>query len=373
MKDRAWIEIDLDALDNNVKILTQTMSHRSKMMAVVKADAYGHGAKIVAAHLEKIGVTAFAVATIDEGISLRSSGIRSEILILGYTDPIRIQELYDHDLTQTLVSPDHAKALARNDLPIKAHMKIDTGMHRLGFDWKDIQAIRDCFTLPGLKLTGIYSHLCVSDSLSARDQEFSLIQTQRFTRLLKKLCAEGVPLPKAHIQSSYGLLNHPQIKCDYVRIGIALYGVHSSSGLRTILRPKLRPVLSLRSKVVLTRQIAKGETIGYGRTFATARNTTIAVISIGYADGLPRSLSNTSSYVLINGHPAPIIGRICMDQLTVDITDIPNVTPGTTVTLIGKDADRSIRAEEMAKQAGTITNELLSRLGERLEVYPNSQ
>lgn len=368
MTDRAWIEINLQNLEHNVLVLNRAIPEGCRMMAVVKADAYGHGAEGISAHLEKLGVDAFAVATIDEGIALRTAGIRSEILILGYTAPCRAGEICEYDLTQTLVSYEHAVALAQQGYRIKAHIKIDTGMHRLGFDDTDTNGVAACFSWPELEICGIFSHLCAADSLDAPDVAFTLLQIQRFYQLLDRLSARGIAIPKKHLQSSYGLLNYPELKCDYVRTGIALYGVHSTLGAQTKLHLDLRPILALKSRVAQIRTVLKGEPIGYGRSFVAKRESKIAIIPIGYADGVPRALSCGKGNVLIDGCQAPIVGRICMDQLTVDVTDIPDVHTEDVVTLIGSDKTNCITAEEWAERIDSISNEILSRLGTRLQV-----
>ena len=194
------------------------------------------------------------------------------------------------------------------------------------------------------------------------------MQINCFYKVLDQIKERGIKLPKTHIQSSYGLLNYPELKCDYVRTGVALYGVLSSPNDKTKLNLDLKPVLSLKSRVVLTRIIKKGESVGYGRTFVANRDSKIALLPIGYADGYPRNLSGGKCYVLINGHKAPIVGRICMDQMAVDVTDIPDVKVGMEVTLIGSDGNREITAPMVADNASSITNELLSRMGQRLNV-----
>lgn len=365
---RAWIEIDLKNLEHNVRQLKFAMPDRCELMAVVKAEAYGHGALQIAAHLQKIGIRAFAVATIDEGIHLRHCGITGEILILGYTSPSRAKDLRRYDLIQTLVGHEHASAMNAQGIHIRAHIKIDTGMHRLGFDAEDFGKVSEVFHLEHLHTEGIYTHLCVSDSLETGDVMFTRQQIDSFRRLLKTLSQMGIALPKTHIQSSYGLLNYPDLYCDYVRAGIALYGVYSTQADRTEQNPQLRPVLSLRTRAVQIKDVPKGECVGYGRAFTAHRDTKIAVLSIGYADGVPRDLSCGKGSVLIAGQRAPIIGRICMDQLAVDVTDIPGVKTGMTATVIGREGDLEITAEEAAFNAGTITNEILSRLGQRLPV-----
>ncbi|MDF2513426.1 MAG: vanTG [Herbinix sp.] len=366
--DRAWIEIDLNNLEHNVNTLKQAMPENCELMAVVKADAYGHGAFEVSTYINRMGVNAFAVATIEEGIKLRQYGIEGEILILGYTNPLRAKELHKYALTQTLIDYDHAESLDKQGYRLKVHMKIDTGMHRLGFDVNDVENILKIFDSKNFRIDGIYSHLCVADSLLPEEVEFTNRQIQSFYGLLAALSEKGVKLPKIHLQSSYGFLNYPDLKCNYVRAGVSLYGVLSAPKDETKLRLDLRPVLSLKSQVILTRKIKSGDIMGYGRAFTATRDTRIAILSIGYADGIPRDLSCGIGKVLIRGNTAPIVGRVCMDQLAVDITDIPDVRVGDVATLIGEDDRDELKASEVADASNTITNELLSRMGTRLKV-----
>lgn len=368
MNDRAWVEINLENLNHNIEVLNSALPEGCQLMAVVKANGYGHGAEGIATQLEKLGVTAFAVATIDEGIALRQAGVRSEILILGYTDPHRAGELSTFNLMQTIVSYEYALNLEQEGYQIKVHIKIDTGMHRLGFEYSDVDEIATCFSLRCLNVLGIYSHLCVSDSLNTQDADFTHLQIDRFYRLLDKLSSRGIIIPKTHLQSSYGLLNYPEIRCSYVRAGVALYGVHSSQDIQTKLQLDLRPVLSLKSRIVQIRTISAGEAVGYGRSYITQKDTRLAIVPIGYADGIPRALSCKDFCVLIKGTLVPIVGRICMDQLAIDVSTVPDAAIGDEVTLIGQDGKREIKAVELAEETGSITNEILSRIGRRLGI-----
>lgn len=367
-KSRAWIEIDLNNLSHNVKALNKTLPEKCELMAVVKAQAYGHGAYEVATHINQLGVKAFAVATIDEGIELRRYGLTGEILILGYTAPMRARELRKYDLIQTLIDYEYACALNEQRYSVKGHIKIDTGMHRLGFDRVDIEKIENTFSMKYITVCGIFTHLCASDSLVEAEQSFTRKQVADFYNVIAMLESGGITIPKIHIQSSYGLLNYPELKCDYVRVGISLYGISSAFDDETKLHIDLRPVLALKSRVILLREIRKGESVGYSRTFVAERDSRIAILPIGYADGFPRNLSCGKSYVLISGQKAPVVGRICMDQLAVDVTDIPDVKVGMTATLIGKDGENEITAPMVADKADSISNELLCRMGRRLEI-----
>lgn len=366
--DRAYIEIDLKNLEHNVHILQKAMPQKCQLMAVVKANAYGHGAFEISTHLDKIGIKAFAVATIDEGIRLRKYGIRGEILILGYTDIHRASELKKYNLTQTLIDLNYANALNKQGINIKVHIKIDTGMHRLGIYSNDFNAVKNIFTFKNIKVCGIYTHLCCSDSLDPDDITFTREQINKFYSLIGALKESGITIPKLHIQSSYGLMNYPDLKCDYVRIGIALYGVLSSPNDNTILKLDLRPVLSLKSKVVLIRSIQKGDSVGYDRSFIATKDSRIAIVPVGYGDGFPRNLSCGNSMVRINQYLVPIIGHICMDQLIIDITNVEDISIGDTVTLIDSKTYNRLNAPDIAEHADSISNELLCGMGSRLPI-----
>lgn len=366
--ERAWIEVNVKNLRHNVETLKKAMPSGCELMAVVKAEAYGHGVSLISAHLNEMGVTAFAVATIEEAIKLRECGIRGEILILGHTSVGRALELKKYDLIQTLIDFEYAKALNSQGITVKAHIKIDTGMHRLGMPSDRFSEVREVFFMKNISVCGIFTHLCCSDSRHPADIAFTRGQIQSFYDLVGALKGSGIHIPKLHIQSSYGLLNYPDLACDYVRAGIALYGVLSSPCNDTVRKLDLRPVLSLKSRVVLIRSVGKGEGVGYGRGFTAGRESRIAILPIGYGDGFPRSLSGGKGSVLIHGRRLPIVGRICMDSLAVDITDAEDVAVGSVATLIGAEGDEELSAPAVADGAGSISNELLCRMGARLPV-----
>ena len=364
---RAWTEIDLNRLRHNLGALRGVLPERCRVMAVVKADAYGHGALEIAACLNRLGVYDFAVAAMEEGVRLRRQGIKGNILVLGYTPASEADRLCRYRLTQTVVDLSHACELDACGRTLHVHVKINTGMNRLGENYPDAAGALSIFRLKNLVVDGIFTHLSVSDSLDDSNVAFTKQQIKRFYALLGELKKEGIHLPAVHIQSTYGVLNYPQADCDFARVGLGIYGVLSQPGDKTVLKPDLKPVLSLKSRVALVRPVAPGESVSYGREFNARRPSKIAVITAGFADGIPRTLSSGKGEVLINGRRAPIAGRVCMDQLMADVTDIPDIARGDVVTFIGQDGEEEIRAEEMAESAGTITNELLSRLGGRLE------
>lgn len=362
---RAWSEIHLPSLQHNVKELQSLLPEECKIMAVVKANAYGHGDCRIAAELQRIGITSFAVASLKEGIRLRQYGIKGSILILGYTIPEDAEQLNKYGLTQTVVDYAYAEALDRMGQKINVHLKVDTGMHRLGEDWGHLERFSQILKFNNLTIHGIYTHLCSADSLSADDIFYTTKQIRNFYQVVRYLLSKGCSLPEVHIQSSYGVLNYPQLECTHARLGIALYGCLSEEKAGTRLDASLKPLLSVRSRVSIVKELSPKESLGYGRTFIAETPMKIAGISVGYADGVPRDL--TGGYVLINGKRAPIIGRICMDQLTVDVSEIPEVRQGDIATIIGRDGEEVITAEQVAGWSGTIANEILSRLGNRLE------
>ena len=373
---RTYIEINREHLEHNVGVLQDAMPPGCALMAVVKANAYGHGAYEISTCIEQLGVTAFAVATIDEGIRLRSYGIRGEILILGYTDPLRARELKRYDLMQTLIDFSYAKTLDGQGISVKCHIKIDTGMHRLGLADDDPAKVKEIFGMRHLMVCGIYTHLGCADSLSSDDMIYTEGQIDRFYRVIDALEESGIRIPalqmqaqiRLHLQSSYGLWNYPKLNCDYVRVGIALYGVHSTSADSTGRELDLRPVLAVKTRVVLIRPVKKGDSVGYGRAFTADRESRIAILPAGYADGIPRNLSDGKGGVMIRGQYAPIVGRVCMDQMAVDVTDVENISVGDTVTLIGTEEVSELTAPDIADLAGSISNELLCRLGARLPI-----
>lgn len=362
-EDRAWLEVDLGALVHNARTLQRRLPEGCELMAVVKAEAYGHGAAVTAACLQDAGVQAFAVATLEEGIALRRAGIRGEVLILGATPAARAWLIRRWRLIQTVVDLPHAQALDAAGVRIRVQLKIDTGMHRLGFAAGDTAAVLAACRLKNLQVCGAYTHLCAADSPVQEDIEFTLRQARAFYALTDQLEKEGIALPKRHLQSSYGLLNYPELRGDYVRAGIALYGCLSRYGDHTVMRPDLCAVLSLKARVTLVRTVRAGESVGYGRAFTAPQDMRLAVVSAGYADGVPSTLVQ-GGHVLIHGRCAPLAGRVCMDMLTVDVSEIPDVRPGDIVTLIGE----GLPAAQAADAAGEITNELLSRMGSRLAV-----
>mgnify|MGYP000342770307 CR=1 FL=1 len=314
--------------------------------------------------------TKAAVATIEEGITLRRHKIAGEILILGYTAPCRAADLQRFRLRQTVVDMAHAEALNAIGIPLEVEIKVDTGMHRLGIDVQNVHEIEKVYEMNCLKICGIYSHLCVSDGTTEEEIDYTKKQISLFYQLIQKLGEKKIKIPCMHLQSSYGLLNYPQLPCDYVRMGIALYGTLSAKADQVRKEVSLYPVMEIKSRITSVRTLRAGETAGYGRKFLAQTDRKIATVSIGYGDGIPRNLSDSHMEVLIQGKRVPVVGRICMDQMLVDVTSLQSVSAGDLVTVVGKDGEEEILITELAEKAGTITNELLSRIGCRMpKVY----
>lgn len=368
--NRAWIELNAEALENNLRNYQNQLPTGMKVMAVVKANDYGHGAKAIAPQLERLGIDFFAVAALNEALELRECGIRSEILILGYTDPSYFGTLADYNLTQTVTGPESAAALEAycrlSGRKVKVHVAVDTGMHRIGYLPEQMEEIAKLYASDALAVTGIYSHLCVADTEEEEHVEFSLKQIDTYRKVIDTLEAKGLKLGCRHLLASYPAVNYQEHPYDYARLGVLLMGVISSPKdyLKNDLH--LQPVMQLKAHITAVREIGEGESVSYGRIFRAERPTKVASVAIGYADGLPRCLS-TKLRAIVNGNYVPQIGRICMDQLMLDVTDIPEVRVGDVATFIGREGDCVIYAEELAEKAGTITNEFICRLGSRLE------
>lgn len=334
-------------------------------MPAVKADAYGHGALILTKELSRMGIDAFCVAHINEGIALRRAGIRGEILILGYTHPAEFDKLRKYHLSQTVIDHAYALELKRYGRKVHVHVGIDTGMHRLGERCENIARICQIFKIDNLIIDGIMTHLSADEKASGREKEFTDHQAAKFFHVINELEKRGIPCPPIHLQASYGILNYPHLAGDYARVGIGLYGMLGTLSDTLAWKESLSPVLSLKTRIALVKEILAGESAGYGLAFTAERRMRIAVLTIGYADGLPRSLSNGRGAVLIHGKKAAVIGNICMDQTLVDISDIADVKAGDAAVVIGRSGRLEITACDLASQAGTITNEILSRLGSR--------
>ncbi|WP_099222820.1 alanine racemase [Listeria costaricensis] len=358
---RAEKVLHLDNLTDNLRQI-QGLAPHSEVLAIVKANAYGHGDVAISRHLLAQGVRYFAVATLQEAIDLRKAGIGGEILILGYTPPSEATTVRYYDCIQAVVSYQHATELEKviKGQPLRVHLKIDTGMHRLGMAAEETAPIVSCYKAPHLKVEGIFSHLGSADRLDALSVRRTRQQIDRFDKLLAFLRRQGIKPGLTHLQSSYGVLNYPELQYDMVRIGIFLYGSLSEvaqPGSRTL---PLKPVLEIKATLIDQKRVAADEWIGYGANFQTKKATNIGIASIGYADGIPRELSQKGLQVKIGPQIYPVIGNICMDMLIIDLGD-QKIEPQQTVTIL-------FEPEKTASKLTTITNELFSRIGPRVEL-----
>ena len=365
-----WAEIDLDALLNNYQFIHRTVG--GNICAVLKADAYGHGSLAVADALHQAGVSAFAVSCLAEARELRRHGLTEPLLILGYTDPAFADELAALHITQALFSTEYARALseaaAQAGCTVCCHLKADTGMGRIGFslrsDFDDaVQEMEACYALPGIRITGVFQHFAVADSLEADDIAYTATQHELFARLLARLQADGFDTGVTHCANSAAQLLHPVWRCDLVRAGIILYGLAPSGQVGS---PELHPVMKLKAVVTHLKWLQPGQSVSYGRTFTADHPMQVATISVGYADGYPRKLSGLGA-MTIRGKAAPVLGRVCMDQTIVDVTGIPDVQPGDEVLVFGPEAAPGAdTADTVAEKTGTINYEIICGISRRV-------
>ena len=366
--NRAWAEIDLDAIAHNAREIRRITSKRAEIMAAVKADAYGHGVMETVKTMLDNGVTHLAVSMLDEAIQLRRLGIDVPILILSYTDPARAEEIILNDVTQTVFSHDLARALSdaavRLQRNVRIHVKVDTGMTRVGFmpGYSAVKNIVEISRLPRLIIEGLFTHFASADE---RDKSYTLMQFEKYMSICNELGRIGIHIPLKHVCNSAGIIEFPEMHLDMVRPGIILYGYYPSNEVDSG-RISLKPAMTLKANVILVKDVEPDTCISYGRTFRTSRPSRIATIPIGYADGYTRLLSNKGR-VLIHGRVAPVVGRICMDQCMVDITDVDEeVRVGDEVVIFGSQDGASISVEELAAEIGTISYEIVCIIGKRI-------
>ena len=367
---RTWAEIDLSAIEENVRAMTAKLPDGCRFLGVVKADAYGHGAVPVAMRLEVCGCGYLAVACIDEAVELRKAGIKLPILILGMTAADCAKALVDLDVTQTVgdlaTAKAYSKALDGTGKKLKVHIKLETGMGRLGFDVKngDVSNAVEAVQLPGLLPEGVFTHFAVSDEPAREDCDaYTRKQFRAFLDAVSEIERRAdMKFAIRHCTNSGAMINYPETYLDMVRPGIALYGLYPAKEHSGI---ALRPAMSLRSRIAAVTEHEAGDSIGYGCTFTAQRASRFAVVPIGYADGLHRVLSNRIE-VLLHGKRCPQVGRICMDMCMVDVTDVPDVRAGDIATIFGADGRERISVDELAEKAGTISYELLCAVSPRV-------
>lgn len=364
---RVVAQIDVEAIAHNYRQIKKTIPKYTQIMAVVKADGYGHGAVEVAQILQQEGVDYLAVAIAAEGAQLREVGITAPILVLGYTPATSVGVLIENDLTQTIFSYEMAKYISyessKIDKKVKIHIKVDTGMGRIGFlpHPTSIEEIVEINKLPNIDIEGIYTHFSSADE---KDQTYTKKQNSIFNGFLKELSEVDIDIPIVHAANSAAIIMHKYTCSNMVRLGISLYG-HYPSELAKSYLAGLVPAMSLKTQVVHIKEVPKGQSIGYNRKHTTKDVTKIATIPIGYADGYSRGLSNQGR-VLIRGEYAPVIGNICMDQFMVDVTHINYVAVGDEVVLFGKQDDNEITVEEIANLLDTINYEIICMIGKRI-------
>ena len=367
-KERSWLEINTKNLEYNINQIKQIIPKTTQIMAVVKANAYGHDSIIISKKLQEIGINDFAVATLSEAIKLRKNNITGNILILGYTEPEELQKVIDNNIMQTIVDNDYAKSVLKANLhgKLKCHVKINTGMNRIGEFYNDFAALSEIYQNSALQIEGTFTHLCVSDSDKIEDINFTKEQINRFDKAIEFIKNQGLNPGKLHTQASYGTINYTNCKYDYVRMGILMYGINASYDCYNKYNVDFKPVMAVKSKVTSIKYINPAETVSYGRTFKADNKIKIASVGIGYADGVPRALSNIL-IVKINNKKYHQIGRICMDQLMIEINDENPIAIGDEVILIDPNESKDLTLEDWAKLTNTITDEIICQFTTRLK------
>lgn len=373
MVKRTWAEISLNAIEHNYNVIRNKVADDTKVCCVIKADGYGHGAVELSQIYEKLGADFFAVSNIDEGIEIRKSGSKLPIVILGYTPVSEAENLAEYDISQAVFSLEYAKELSEKcveeDCICKMHIKVDSGMSRIGFmcqefprDEYSIEEICEACCLPNLEVEGLFTHFCVSDE-DAEGREFTNKQYEKFIHVRDSLKKRGVDISVVHCSNSGAIEDYPETCCDMVRAGIILYGLAPSSKLAD--RLDLVPAMTLKTVVAFVKEVQKGATISYGRTFTADRKMKIATVPIGYADGFIRQNAK-DGYMTVNGKKAKIVGRICMDQTMLDVTDIEDVKTGDEVVVFGTGENGEPTADSLAENTGTINYETVCLVGKRV-------
>ena len=361
-----WAEVNLDNIINNIKEIKKNINGE-EIIAVVKANAYGHGAVDVAPVLIENGADRLAVAMLSEALELREAGIKVPILILGYTDVAFSEMLINNDIEQTVYSLDYAKELSKKAEALgkvaKIHIAVDTGMGRIGFlpNEKSVEEVVEISKLSNLRITGIFTHFSNADE---QDKSYAHNQIEKFNFFINEIEKREVNLGLKHISNSASIIDIEDAHYNAIRPGIILYGYYPSDYINKD-KLKLMPALSLKCQVIHVKELPKGEYIGYGRKFRTERDSVIATLPIGYADGYIRGLYE-KAHVIINGKLAPVVGKICMDQCMVDVTDIGPVKVGDEVVLLGEDNGVKNNADDIAKMLDTINYEILCMIGRRV-------
>ena len=363
---RVHADVNLDAIYENIVETRKRIKPGTKIMAIIKADGYGHGAFPIAKVLEPI-VDAYGIAIIEEGIELRESGVTKPLLILGVTPVPLYPKLVEYDIMPTVFTYEAAKLLSeaakKQNKEVKIHIAIDTGMSRIGFQptQESLQEIKKIAQLDAVQIDGCFTHFATADE---KDKTFTRVQLKRYCDFVLQLEAEGIKIPIKHVSNSAGIMEFPEAHLDMVRSGISTYGLYPSEEVDKK-KLTIKPAMEIKSYVTFVKRLGKGVGISYGQTFVTKEERIVATVPVGYADGYPRALSN-QGYVLIRGKKAAILGRVCMDQFMVDVTDIPGVQQGDIVTLVGKDKEECITVEELAEMSHSFNYEFVCDIGKRV-------
>lgn len=363
----AWTEINLDNLAHNIREVRRLAEKQSHIMAVIKADGYGHGAAKIAQTLLDNGADRFAVAALDEAIELRNAGIKVPIFILGYTQPERAAELVKYDLEQAVYSYEVAEALSKEAIAqgktVQLHIKVDTGMGRIGLQVNDeaVDIVSRIHALPGINIKGIFTHFAVADEA---DKSYTEQQFKKFRWICDKLEEKGIKIEIKHCGNSAAIIDLPEMHMDMVRAGIMLYGLAPSKAVK-LNKLELKEVMSLKVRITHIKEIEAGQSVSYGRRFIADKKTKIASLPIGYADGYTRMLTGKAE-ALVKGKRVPVVGSICMDQCMIDITGIEDVKVGDEVVLFGEQLGGFISIDELAEKLGTINYEIVCMISRRI-------
>lgn len=367
-----WAEINLSNLDYNIKNIIAKAGPDKEIIGVIKADAYGHGSVEAAKVLMENGVNTFAIATLREAITLREAGITGEIIMLGLTPDMYADTIVKYDITPVVCSSENAKAISdeakTKGKTVAGLIAVDTGMGRIGYlcdDENAVQDVKKISELPNFKIKGMFSHMATADAF---DKSFSKTQEERYMDFYEKLKNAGIDVPFRTFANSASIMEIPSVHYDAVRPGIILYGCYPSDEVDKA-QLAIKPVMSVKANIIHLKKVGKNFSVGYGRKFISERESLIATIALGYADGYPRPYS-AQAKVLVNGVIAPIAGNICMDQCMIDVTDVPDVKVGDEVIIMGSDGKNTILADDIAKATGTINYEIVCAFGQRLpKVY----
>ncbi|MBQ6143783.1 MAG: alanine racemase [Clostridia bacterium] len=378
---RTWAQVDLNAIRYNFNSIKEKISEGTKVLCVLKADAYGHGAEFLVKEYERLGADYYGVSNLDEALQLRKAGAKKPILIFGYTPPEMAETLSKENVSQALFSLEYAKELYNSckekNVKVKVHLKIDTGMSRIGFfcqndedinkSIKEIEKIRK--DMPLLDIEGMFTHFSVSDDVT-NNREYTIYQFNNFKKVISGLEELGIKVPLKHCCNSGGIISFPEMQLDMVRAGVILYGLYPSK--ETEGKINLKPAMELKAVVSQVKEIPENTSLSYGRTFVSGDKMKIASVTIGYADGYSLKFSNNAE-LLVKGKRAKIVGRVCMDQLMIDVTNIEGVKSGDEVTVFGCDGTEKISVDEMAEKIETINYEIVCLIGKRVpRIYINN-